>query len=134
MFQHMNRIRKHKWIQMNQLCDLWVRRINIHVFKMSKYIFVFSFCWLNDQKRNLILIQFIQHLIDRIAFSRTGRTGDKCVHIQAFVFQFHYFAGNLPQIKDFSQHHSIFWTDYPITVKQTICHDFFCKFRMLDNR
>ena len=57
---------------------------------------------------DLILMKLRQHLIDRIAFSGPGRSGNERMHVQAFIVEFYNLISYLSKIEYAAQCDSIF--------------------------
>ena len=134
MFQNMDGIREHERIDVNELRDIRVRRINPDIFHMSENVLIFTFSRFNDKERNSVLTKLIENLINRITFSGSCRACNKRVHIKTAVFQFDQFVCGLPQVEDSSDRHSVFRPQISSVCSHLITRHFFAKFSVFKYR
>ena len=134
MFQYMNGIREHERIDVNELRNIRVRRINPDIFHMSEDVLIFTFSRFNDKERNSVLTKLIKNLINRITLSGPCRSRNKGVHIQTAVFQFDQFIRGLPQVEYSSDRHSVFRPQISSVCSHLITRHFFAKFSVFKYR
>ena len=79
MLKDMDTLGEAERIYPQERCDGRVCTEYAHALIRSKDILVFSLCWLHHKEPNVILLGFIENLIDSVTFSRSSTARDKRV-------------------------------------------------------